>query len=558
MKLHLLSISRIFFLLALLILCQACKEEEENTNFETPSIDVSSFVLQSTDRCFIKLNINLGSGFNIKKAFLQLYDLSAPNADPIQIPVELNNERIQQPELTIIAPQTAHDYLMRACLETKKNTFITPTQTIYFSALTHSFEIGKPYIFNTTSDPGFPFLENGVRIIPHPGEYFLIITGVDWNTRYKTLDIKLNKKISLKHDNNIDYGTIGAYIPDEIAPGDYTVTLYMDEEEFEVEGIIRILPWKTRTLSKIAPISFYSINAWFHINSENYIIQNADMSDSSISYSICSYNFNEQKWKTKQEWTLPRNQTPTIAVSCHNEGYCIVNETDEGISSYNSRGIVYHYQADIEKWEQETIYPGKGNRDYVLFSIGKYIYMGAGMKINKLDIGNYTEVAQQDFWRYDTEKKRWEELAGVPFECRQFRCVNSTCSDEQTAYLFLMDRTLWSYHSENDCWVQEESLRSGSFERFNSSIILYDGKVCLIGSEQDYQKWMPDVQLYDPATRQWHLMAIYNFKSYMGTPFTPPIHIHNGHIFVGPLESIANTPYYKVDPCFIEITPQEL
>ena len=551
--------NRTFFLMSLLLLllCQGCKEEEENPNFENPSISISSFTIQSTDRCTIKLSIDLGNGFSTQKAYLQLYDLSDADVEPTFLPVELGKDRLQQPELTITAPQTAHDYLVCACLETKKNTFTTPTQTLYFSARTHHFEIGNPYIFTSESDPEFPFLEDDVRIMPHPGEYFLIITNVDWNTRYSTLDVKLNKKISLKHDGNFDYGTLGAYIPDEIAPGDYTVTIYIDEEEFEVEGTIRILPWSSRTPSTTAPTRFYSIGAWFHIDSENYIIQYADLSESSISYNLYAYNFNEQRWSTKQQWTLPRDQTPLMAVSCRNEAYCIVRKIDEGNNYYNGESLFYHYQAEHDRWTQVTTYPGEGNQDYALFSIGKYIYMGAGRKINKINIGNYTEEPRQDFWRYDTEAGRWEKLAPVPFECRQYHSVNSTCSDEHTAYLFLMDRTLWSYHPENDLWEQEESLRSGSFERVNSNIILYNGKICLIGSEQSYKKWMTDVQIYDPATRQWQLMAIYHFYSYMSTGFTPPVHIHNGHIFVGPLEKISNTPYHEEDPCFIEIIPQE-
>ena len=559
MNLHLLSINRILPLvpLFLLLLCQGCKEEEENLNFENPSIGISSLTMHSTDHCTIKLNIDLGNGFSIQKAYLQLHDLSDVKAAPTLLPVELGKERAQQPEVTVTAPQAGHDYLVRAYLKTKKNTFTTPTQTLYFSALTHRFEIGKPYIFVSENSPEFPFLENGIRTMPHPGEYFLIITNSDWNTRFSTLDVKLNKTISLKHDNNLNGGSLGAYIPDEIAPGDYTVSLYIDGEEFEVEGIIRILPWSSRTPSTTPPTKFYSIETWFNINSENYFIQYADRSLSSTTYNLYAYNFDEQKWSTKQPWTLPINRTPLTSVTCRNEAYCVVKQTDEGISSYDSESLLYRYLADRDEWIQETVYPGEGHQEYAIFSIGKYIYMGAGMKINKLNVGNYTEEPRQDFWRYDTENNRWEELPPTPFKCRQYKSVNSSCSDEYIAYLFLMDRTLWSYHPENDRWEQEETLRSGYFERFNSSLILYDGKVCLIGAEQTYMKWMPDVQLYDPATRQWQLMAIYHFNCYMSNSFTPAVHIHNGHIFMGPLETIANTPFYEEDPCFIEIIPQK-
>ena len=88
--------NRTFFLMSLLLLllCQGCKEEEENPNFENPSISISSFTIQSTDRCTIKLSIDLGNGFSTQKAYLQLYDLSDADVEPTFLPVELGKDRL--------------------------------------------------------------------------------------------------------------------------------------------------------------------------------------------------------------------------------------------------------------------------------------------------------------------------------------------------------------------------------------------------------------------------------------------------------------------------------
>jgi N-acetylneuraminic acid mutarotase len=221
-------------------------------------------------------------------------------------------------------------------------------------------------------------------------------------------------------------------------------------------------------------------------------------------------------------------------------GYSIVQH------DYKAR--LWSYIPETDEWKQLSHYPGKGIRGFLMFAIDGFIYLGGGMHQKDM----YDEqVGVTDFWRYNLKTQEWEQLGDLPFTPVSIYSVNSTCVDGHKAYTFFYDRNLWSYDATTDGWHQEEALYQGPYFRYFSPLCMWDGKVCLIGGYDKDDGRYNDIQLYDPATRQWTLKGIFEYFHYMSTHYIPSIHQRDGEIWMGPLQLWGT--YDQPAPQFLKI-----
>lgn len=541
------DMKKVYCLLTFLVLCcYGCKKEND-FNFVNPSIKLNSMEVVAPNQAQLKVAIDLGAGFKGHQAWIQLTDISTPTNQPTFVSITLTQEVKQEHTLLVKAPVAGSDYQVKGILETEKNRFETGKQHLFFSRKSHRYDVGKPYVESLYSSPDYPFLEGNVARITQGGEMFWVQLDNKEGFEIGKAEVILNQSIALEcvYENNVS--SIGAKLPVGIEPGDYTVQLILDGEKWDVDGLVRIQPWKTGLveLASGQPYSFYGFNASFTLADQIYYVQyhEHNLMEHYAEYKVWSYDVETGNYSSKKNWKLTDGQ-PVLGIDYNGEGYCFTRTN-------NYEVYFWKYMQETDEWEKFSSYPGKGKDGYVYFTSGDYLYMGGGV-----DYMADKHVGVNDFWRFNFQTNEWEVMSDIPFTPVDRYSVNSTCTDGETAYTFFYDRTLWSYHVPTNHWKQESQLNSGPFFHYNSPMCMWEGKVCLIGSHVDLYEQYKDIQLYDPATQEWTLKGLFDFDSYMSMWFIPPIYQKDGSIYMGPLQRLSNATYNPPAPQFIKITPQ--
>ena len=531
----------------LLVCCYGCKKEEAFI-YETPSIRLLGAEVVGANQGELKVRVDLGAGFSQHKAWIQLMDISDASGKTTTQSVALTQEEVQELTISVRPPVAGNDYQVMAVLETEKNRFETNKQFLFFSQKSHRYDIGQPYIIRG----GFfdrPFLEGNVYAIRQNGEYFTIDLSNEYPFSVSEVKVLLNGSIPLECDYNPIMGntseTILAKVPMDLAPGDYSATIYLDGEKWDVQGILRVLPWQTEMVDVSAgnAFSYYTISSSFVFDDEIVYVQYKDRSyaESYTEFKVWSYHIPSNTWKEKNSWIPTDDGNPITGVALDGVGYSVLQ--------HNYKACLWSYTPETDEWKRLSDYPGQGVRGFMMFAIDGFIYLGGGM--HQKDMYD-NQVGVSDFWRYDIQTQQWEQLGDLPFTPETIYSVNSTCLDGHKAYTFFYDRTLWSYDSTTDLWSQEAALCQGPYFRYFASLCMWEGKVCLIGGlDEDYNGLYTDIQLYDPATRQWTLKGIYEYSPYMSTAYTPSIHQQQGEIWVGPLQLWGT--YDQPAPQFLKI-----
>ena len=538
----------IYCLWMMILLCFYGCKKEENFNFVNPSIRLLKAEVVVVNQGEVKLRIELGAGFKGHKAWVQMTDISEITGGTTVYPVALTEEVIQEHTLTIQPPAANHDYQIMAVLETGKNRFETEKQYLFFTRKSHLFDIGSPSVVSGDSNYDAPFLEGMVYAIRQPGDVFLINLHNQSYFKVDEIKVTLNESIPIECDYNKSLGnpneTVIGKLPDNLAPGDYSVQIYLDGEKWNVNGLVRVLPWKSELIELDSNHGYYFISTSFQVNDEIFYIQYLDHNFTEFysEFKVWSYHIPTGTWTDRKNWISTEVGNPKMGVGLGDKGYSLF--------SHDFKTCLWSYSPETDEWKQLSYYPGKGFQGFTMFAADGYIYIGGG--VSQKD----NQSAQQgvpDFWRYEVQTGKWEQLPDLPFTPKDRLDINSTCTDGTKAYTFLSDRSLWCYDTSTASWSQEESLRQGPYFRHWASLCIWEGKVCLIGGEYDSYQYT-DIQLYDPVTRQWSLKEIYNFRPWTSSSYIPSIHQWEGSIFMGPLQQWGT--YDRPAPRFIKITPQ--
>lgn len=544
---------KFYCLFTILVLCSYGCKKENDFEFVHPSISLNSIEIVAPNQAQLKVTVDLGAGFNGHRAWLQLTDISTPANQPSLSHITLTQEPRQEHTLTVNAPVAGNDYQVMGVLETEKNRFETGKEYIFFSRKSHKYDVRSPYVLRLYSNPDYPFLYGNIASMVQGGENLLIMLNNAEPFDIGKTRVTFNNSIELECEQSTEIlnpnSSIIATVPVGLSPGDYTLQLYLDDEKWEVEGLVRIMPWKADfvVLPSDHPHSYYSVSASFRIGNQIYYVQfhEHNIIESYFEYKTWSYDIETGTWTSKNNWR-PSEGSPMLGTSAGGKGYCVFRHD-------NGKIYLWTYTPETDEWKTLSFYPGKGKNGFVYFASGDYIYMGGGVYWHEV---TDAPVGVNDFWQFNTLTGEWKQMADIPFTPVDNRSVNSTCTDGETAYTFFYDRTLWSYHVPTDVWTQERRLDSGPFFRYYSPLCMWEGKVCLLGSVVDLYEQYTDIQLYDPATKEWMLKGIFDFNSFMSTSFIPSVYQKDGAIYMGPLQQLSNDVYNPPAPRFIQIKPQ--
>ena len=544
---------KFYCLFTILVLCSYGCKKENDFEFVHPSISLNSIEIVAPNQAQLKVTVDLGAGFNGHRAWLQLTDISTPANQPSLSHITLTQEPRQEHTLTVNAPVAGNDYQVMGVLETEKNHFETGKQYMFFSRKSHKYDVKNPYVQSYYFTPDYPFVGGNVARIVQGGENIAIMLNNEGAFDIGKMKVTLDNSIELECEEvneilNFD-SSILATIPVGLSPGDYTVQLCLDDEKWEVDGLIRVLPWKTDfvELPSTHPYSYYSVNASFRIGNRIYYAQFSEHNiiENYIEYKTWYYDIETGTWTSVNNWR-PTECTPMLGASAEGKGYCVFRHD-------NGETYLWSYTPETDEWKPVSLYPGKGKNGFVYFASGHYVYMGGGVYWHEVTAD---PIGVNDFWQFNVLTQEWKQMADIPFTPVDNRSVNSTCTDGETAYTFFYDRTLWSYHVPTDAWMQEGRLDVGPFFRYGSPLCMWEGKVCLLGSVVDLYEQYTDVQLYDPVTKEWAFLGLFDFNSFMSIWFIPSVYQKDGAIYMGPLQQLSNDVYNPPAPRFIRIKPQ--
>ncbi|XP_070554794.1 kelch repeat and BTB domain-containing protein 8-like [Ptychodera flava] len=98
--------------------------------------------------------------------------------------------------------------------------------------------------------------------------------------------------------------------------------------------------------------------------------------------------------------------------------------------------------------------------------------------------------------RYDPLLDEWSYVASMPRDVMDI----STASFKNSIYVFSGSRTM-CYDTCTDTW--EVDLPAMVYPRFCSGVTVYNDEIWIVGGEDDDSRKMHDVEVYNPANREW-------------------------------------------------------
>ena len=533
-----------YCLFCLLLLClNGCEKDFEYIN---PSIRMVQIYLKKPDLCHMTMEVQMGAGFNGHSAWIEMYDITSGSSQPIIKHIDLTQEEKQICTMEFGAPVANHDFFIKGVLETSKNRFETWGKNIYFSKKTHEYDFCNPYV----AGGGTASLDGG--------DHFIIYLGMQGGGfQYDSLKVSLNDTLFLEYSASDHlYGggdQIAAYLPEDIAPGDYSVQLYIDTEKWDVEGKVRVFPVVTEFVyvQENHPFSYYNIDASFNLGNTNVYIKHTsneyspDYSEQYFISEVWAYDIGSDTYAKKKNFRT-KVGIPAYGAGMDGKGYVLLRN-DKTLS-------LWCYDPIMDEWKYLTEYPGEAISRYTMFALEGYIYMGAGHTND--DSNNVIKC--RDFWRYNVESAVWERMKDLPFDSGDETGSKAfaSCTDNKFAYVFLYDRTLWRYQMDQDKWTQEETLRNGTSLRYSSALHVWNGKVCLIGGQTNYWTRFEDIQLYDPVSRQWSYVG--KTRMYMDKDYIPVTFEKDNNIYLGPVHrwTATNSDSNSI-PRYLMIMPQQ-
>ena len=505
---------------------------EKNNDFEyvNPSIRMVEVYLKEDNLCTLTLEIETGVGFSGHSAWIELYDITAGSSQPVKKPITLTEDAKQTHTLEFGAPVENHDFLVKGVLTTSKNRFETWGKYIYFSKKSHKYDFSNPYVYGDVA-------------MLYGGEPFSIYLGLQGGGfKYDSLKVSLNDTLFLEYtalDSFYSGGDhIVAYLPENIASGDYSVQLYIDQERWDVQGVVRVFPWNTKLVEIQGnhPFSYYHIDASFNLGSTIVYVQSSK---------VWTYDIQQDSYLEKKELKLAEC-APVAGVGMDGMGYVLMRSS--------GKLDLWSYDPKMDEWKYMAEYPGEAISNYTMFAMGGYVYIGAGHNVNSANV----LFKCRDFWRYSIESCEWERMKDLPFDSgdEDYQDAVSSCVDNGIAYVFLYDRTLWRYQMDQDKWTQEETLRNGTSLRYSSALHVWNGKVCLIGGQTNYWTRFEDIQLYDPVSRQWSHVG--KTRMYMDKDYIPVTFEKDNNIYLGPVHqwTATNSDSNSI-PRYLKIIPQQ-
>lgn len=467
-----------FILVLILFSITGCKEI--TTILPSPSITLISVKQISFKTFEIEIEIEQGEGQLIKNVELDFENLTILNSPKITGRVEIQDLSASPRIKHIFTSENInHDFKIKAFLNTDKYQY--QSESVIYRSLKNNF------YFNIEKDPAYNYdLNPELAIQLNKGGSFLLV--IDYlNPINDKVTVKLNRAIPCQ--NNIDFTnylstnniiqTFGnVVVPEDIQAGDYTVYITIDGLEYVCDKKIRILAGEWTVFNENYPGRKMGDYAWFRIENLLYAVGGNSYSSTILDSPVWCLDLNTGKWSKKNNFKWPPEIYPYAKrifanqISFKNQGYILTQNDDRKIE-------LWGYDDLNDNWNKVTDYPGVGTELLTCFNIENKVFVGGGVKY---ELNNDHNV--YDFWVYDLEIGKWNQLKDFPVRQKELWRPNTSCAFKGKGYILEFPEKLWEYNPIDDSWIVKTRF-PGPFREI-ARIIGHQENIYLIGGYHSY------------------------------------------------------------------------
>jgi len=517
------SISTLIFL-ALFIALFGCKKEQiiEKIPLPSPSIKIDTAYQASLSTFIVKVHIDAGEGQELRKAEIIFDDITLISSPDIVKEIKLSLGQ-RQIDTTILLNTNIldHDYSIKARLLTNSYTYYSESKIV--RSIKNQFNI------EVRPDDMYQDLKNNIADFINQGDKFSL--SVYYLNRFKpaSVEVKLNRIISLSHNLIFDFKYVGDYlttqcdvfIPYDLQPGVYEVYVYIDGLEFKAKNNIKVLKG---TWQKFDPKFIGETRGEYasFLKDDNIYIIGGEFEYTQLASSpVWKYNFTNNSWQRRNDFPHPGeitlNKIFPFSLQYNNQAYIVLKN--------NTSVEIWGYNDEKDTWYLLTYYPGKAIEQLTCFILNGKLFLGGG---SRYFTGNLDENSYYDFWEYNFETTKWVKKNDIPIKRYGMKGNLACCTQDNKVFVFSYANELWQYNPEQDSWSRKMKFPGPT--RFISNLIEKNNKLYLIGgSYSNYGSYgLKDCWEYTINSNSWEMVAFMpQFYSY-GIAFT-----YNDQIYAG-------------------------
>ncbi len=497
----------IFFFVLLLLSC-----ENEQLNFEAPTINIIETKKINNNTGYIKYQINKGYGAKIKELNATFYDITDTTMQVIKKNLQLKDS-IQFTDSALLSDLIdKHDYRVIMTLKSDKNEYKSSSKTLLLASIYDETFLGIQGcdLYYSSDEEMYLEEQNGFLIKPYiKGRYlFVNIYFSDTFISKNKYEFKLNGTIPLTPHSS--YSTYSNYVfwgmdmPENLPAGVYTLDMYVNGKRFTAFTKLRVFHgnYSESDISTI-PITLYP--SWssteFILNDKIYYIYR---------YNMAYFDLIKNKWVIRNSITSNEKNVGVASTQAtfnyNNSQYLFVYFYKE-LSNLPGTLKLLKYNDTIDNWQVVTDFPDFYDYDVFTFKLGDKVYLG------------YKRSEKKEFWEFNLKEKSWSRKNDIPKEIGGF--ITGTCTDENTGICFTCYRELWQYTPASDSWQKLSTLYGGPYSRTTEDLEYNKGYIYMMGgyTYTAYgQQYLGDIWRYNIANKTWEYVYLCQFTYNTSAP----------------------------------------
>lgn len=500
------TLKRNIFVLVIFFLLFGC--QEETVTLPSPEIKISSVKINSLTTYEVDVDIDPGDGQQLQKIDLVLEDITIASNSPIVKEITSVSDSAKRYAITFNTDRLNHDYTAQATLYTDKYTY--PTEKQIIRSFKNNFRVYLP------DDNNYSGLDPEVGAYQNKGSK--VTLHIDFQHTYspRSFEVKLNQSVELA--SAFDFGnywqgngilTAGgtAQLPLQLAPGRYSITVYIDGIEFPCEQKIQVLGGNWHRFNNNFSDRFRGEYAWFVLGNKLYVVGGRYYANALDKSPVWELDLDSREWTAKKDFPHEidfQNPDETSRTFIHPGQF---NYQDKGyvLERRDTIYTLWKYDEATDSWAKVTQYPGVAHQKMTSFITSDYLFLGGGMEpVDEGYVDNMIEY--HDFWSYSFKENKWIKKGDTPMDVLFW--TEPACGINGKAYVLAPYNKLWEYDSANDSWLLKGTLPGPV--RHSTGLFSDGSHLYIAGGEiqrPDGMYYLKDFWKYSPDTDALEMLA---------------------------------------------------
>lgn len=326
--------------------------------------------------------------------------------------------------------------------------------------------------------------------------------------------VKVNSVSIQKSPDGNNSSTLYFYLPDDIEPGQYEVSISRAGQTAKAPQLLKILPGKWKKLK--------DFNAGFKGNGDQYTAHAFAMNGKGymvgllpyLPVKLYQYAPETDNW-TKLNINLDNNHELTASFGLNGKVFI-----STGVNQYDYKLNKRHYEIQLHSFDPNTgiqekkqpspiSYPDNlWNVSITCFTIGEDAYMGGGVYTSS---SSYQTVSPKHFYKYSPSTDTWTRIADFPGTTTAAAItfeINGTVYLVTPTHNYKVLPEVWAYNPSTDTWTQKRDFPGQlNYNMAGFSVGAYG---YVIGGTYSSFPYKRDFLKYEPATDSWQEVASFD------------------------------------------------